>query len=176
MLDIGWTEMLVIAVVALLVIGPKDMPAAFRTFARLLRKARGVAREFQSAVDDVVREAELEEVRSEFRSATDVRGKLRSTLDPDGSMSKTLSDLNHPMGGTGGPKKPGNAIGRKPPADVGAPVQPAGGEAAPASAAVPPPAPPPPETISAQPVPAPVAADAAKPSGAVAGDPPATRS
>ena len=63
MFDIGWTEMLVVAVVALLVIGPKDLPRALRTVGHWVGKVKGIAREFQDSVDDMVRESELEEFR-----------------------------------------------------------------------------------------------------------------
>ena len=65
MLDIGWTEMLVIAVVAIVVIGPKDLPKAMRAVGQWLGAARRVARDFRDSVDDMVRESELDELRRE---------------------------------------------------------------------------------------------------------------
>jgi len=65
MLDIGWSEMLLIAVVAIVVIGPKDLPKALRTVGQWMGRARRVAREFKDSVDDMVRESELDELRRE---------------------------------------------------------------------------------------------------------------
>ena len=63
MFDIGWSEMLLIGMVAIVVIGPKDLPKALRTAGQWLGQARRVAREFKASVDDMVRESELEELR-----------------------------------------------------------------------------------------------------------------
>ena len=67
MFDLSWTELLVIAVVAIIFIGPKELPAALRTLGRWAGKARGMAREFQNSVDDMIRESELDELRKEVR-------------------------------------------------------------------------------------------------------------
>ena len=56
MFDIAWSELGVIAVVALIVIGPKDLPKVLRTIGQWTAKARSMAREFQSGIDDMVRE------------------------------------------------------------------------------------------------------------------------
>ena len=71
-LDIGWPEFLVIGVVALLVIGPKDLPAALRVAGYWVRKARTMSREFQSHFEQMLREAELDEVRQELKKVTDI--------------------------------------------------------------------------------------------------------
>jgi sec-independent protein translocase protein TatB len=65
MLDIGWSETLLIAVVAIVVIGPKDLPKALRTVGQWVGRARRVAREFKDSVDDMVRDSELDELRRE---------------------------------------------------------------------------------------------------------------
>lgn len=62
MLDVAPTELLLVAVVALLVIGPKELPNAMRVVGRWIAKARGVARHFRSGLDEMVRQAELEEM------------------------------------------------------------------------------------------------------------------
>ena len=62
MLDIGWTELLVIGALALIVVGPKDLPGMLRNVGRFVAKARGMARDFQSAMDDAARQADLSEV------------------------------------------------------------------------------------------------------------------
>ena len=67
MFDIAPTELLLCAVVALLVIGPKDLPKAMRVVGHWVGRARGVARHFRSGFDTMVREAELEEMEKEWR-------------------------------------------------------------------------------------------------------------
>ena len=57
MFDIGWQELFILAVLAIIVIGPKDLPRTIKTVTGWLRKARSMARELQSGIDDVVREA-----------------------------------------------------------------------------------------------------------------------
>lgn len=88
MFDIGWSEMAIIALVALLVFGPKELPNALRTGAKWMKTARKLAREFQSGVDQLVREAELEEAK---KLVTDVQvggiGKaIEKTIDPEGDV------------------------------------------------------------------------------------------
>lgn len=61
MFDIGATEMLLVAIVALLVIGPKDLPLAMRTAGRWMGKLRGMTKHFRSGIDAMIREAEIEE-------------------------------------------------------------------------------------------------------------------
>jgi len=70
MFDLGWSEILVIAVVAIVVIGPKDMPQAFRTVGQWMSKARALAREFQGHIDDLMRETQVDEMKREFQSMT----------------------------------------------------------------------------------------------------------
>lgn len=65
MLDLGWSEMLLITVVAIVVIGPKDLPKALRSVGQWMGRARRVAREFKDSVDDMVRDSELDELRRE---------------------------------------------------------------------------------------------------------------
>jgi len=92
MLDIGWSEMAVIALVALVVIGPKDLPKAMKAAAFWVRKARSLASEFHSGIDQLVREAELEEARDAIRSASQMNldRTLESTIDPTGEVNKAL--------------------------------------------------------------------------------------
>ena len=92
MFDIGWQELLVIGVVALVVIGPKDMPIAIRAVSRWAAKARGLAREFQHGLDEVVREAELQDIKKNIEEAKtfDVTGEIAKAVDPTGEVAKTL--------------------------------------------------------------------------------------
>ncbi len=78
MLDIGWSELLVIGVVALIVVGPKDLPRMFHTLGRFTARLRGMAREFSSAMSDAARETGLDEVR---RDVGDIVSKKNLGLD-----------------------------------------------------------------------------------------------
>lgn len=66
MLDIGWTELLMIGVVALIVIGPKDLPVMFHTLGRIMARARGMAREFTSAMDDAAKASGMQDVAKDL--------------------------------------------------------------------------------------------------------------
>ncbi len=92
MFDIGWQELLVIGVVALIVIGPKDMPTAIRAVSRWAAKARALAREFQQGIDEVVREAELQEVKKQIEhiESIDAKNAIAKTIDPTGEIAKDL--------------------------------------------------------------------------------------
>ncbi len=92
MFDFAWTEIALIGVVALVAIGPKDMPVAIRAVTNAIKKARRMAAEFQTHVDDMVRDADLHEVRnsiSEIRNF-DFKGTVERAVDPDGSLRATL--------------------------------------------------------------------------------------
>lgn len=67
MLDIGWSELLLIGVVALVVVGPKDLPAMFHTLGRLTARARQMAREFSRAMEDAAKETGLNDVASDLK-------------------------------------------------------------------------------------------------------------
>lgn len=170
MFDIGWVEIGVIAVVALIVIGPKDLPQALRTLTGWVRKLRGMMREFQSGVDDLVREAELKELRDDIeQSARDGLGDLDPSIDPTGGFGDPFEAAD---GGPGAaPKvegKEGKKLESKDPKDTGgmdeAADTPAPGpasrkpkaakpqSAAPKSAASKPAAPKPAKSTSAKPV------------------------
>ena len=77
MFDFAWSELALIAVVALVVIGPKDLPRAMRLAGMWVRKARAMAREFQGSLEQMVREAELEDVRQTVEQATPLQHQGR---------------------------------------------------------------------------------------------------
>jgi sec-independent protein translocase protein TatB len=89
--DIGWPELMLIGVVALVVIGPKDLPAALRVAGYWVRKARGLSREFHSSVEQMMREVELHEVQNELKKATE--------LDLDREFNTILDPVNDPAAG-----------------------------------------------------------------------------
>ncbi|MGY6695161.1 MAG: Sec-independent protein translocase protein TatB [Roseinatronobacter sp.] len=71
MFDIGWTELMVVGIVALIVVGPKDLPKMFRTLGQFTAKARAMAREFQRAMDDAADASGVKDVARDLRNATD---------------------------------------------------------------------------------------------------------
>jgi sec-independent protein translocase protein TatB len=71
MFDVAPTELLLVIVVALVVIGPKDLPKAMRFVGKWMGKARGMARHFRSGLDTMMREAELEELEKQWRAQND---------------------------------------------------------------------------------------------------------
>ena len=78
MLDIGWSELVLIGVVALIVVGPKDLPIMFKTLGRFTAKARGMAREFQRAMDDA---AKASGVGDALKDVKDMTSKKSLGLD-----------------------------------------------------------------------------------------------
>ncbi len=69
MFDMSWQEVFLIGVVALLVIPPKDLPRAMATAGRWMRRAKSMARDFHTAIDELAREAELHEMREKANEA-----------------------------------------------------------------------------------------------------------
>lgn len=67
MFDVGFDEMLLVAIVAIVVIGPKDLPVALRTAGRWIGKVRRVSGHFRSGIETMIREAELEEMEKKWR-------------------------------------------------------------------------------------------------------------
>lgn len=96
MLDFGWSEMAIIALLALLVIGPKDLPRVLRTMGQFMRKARSLSREFQSGLNDVMREAELDDARKaiEKTGGRNLDREIRKALDPEDEVEKELRDVD----------------------------------------------------------------------------------
>lgn len=82
MFDIGWSELLVIVVVALIFIGPRDLPATVRTVTGLIRKVRRMAWEFQSSLEDMARETGVDEVKRDLQRMADI--------DPSRETDKAL--------------------------------------------------------------------------------------
>lgn len=126
MFNIGWTEMLVIAIVLIIVVGPKDLPALLRTFGRTMTQLRSMAGEFRSQFDEALKEAELDDVRKTFRDAKKLNPtrELRDAMNPLRKAGEDLkSDIDRTMRG---PAKSDETVAKKDPA---APVK-AGGDVA----------------------------------------------
>jgi sec-independent protein translocase protein TatB len=84
MFDIGWSELLIIGIVALIVIGPKELPVVLRTVGQWMTKIRRMAAEFQSQFHEAMREAELAEMRKEFEKDIDyLKDATRGVTDFD---------------------------------------------------------------------------------------------
>jgi sec-independent protein translocase protein TatB len=101
MLDLAWSEILLIAVVALVVIGPKDLPGAIRGIADLIKTGKKKLASFQQQADELVREAKLDDVRNsihEMKSTIndirsfDIKGEIGKAVDADGTLQKTMAD------------------------------------------------------------------------------------
>ena len=94
MFDFAWSEIALIGAVALVLIGPKDMPVAIKAITTAVKKARRMAAEFQTHVDDMVRDADLHEVRDGIRQirSMDIRGTIARAVDSDGTIRKTLME------------------------------------------------------------------------------------
>ena len=86
MFDIGWSELMVIAVVAIVVIGPKDLPRVMRLIGQWTGKMKRMAREFQGQFNEALREAELDDVKKDVEAI----GKI----DPLGDVRKQMQKLD----------------------------------------------------------------------------------
>lgn len=108
MLDLSWTELLVVAVIAIIVVGPKDLPRALRGIGRWTGKAKRMAREFQNQFNEALREAELDTIKKEV----DAVGKL----DPMGDMREDMREIESGLKSATKPK-PARKPAKKPAED-----------------------------------------------------------
>ena len=86
MFDLGWMELLIIGVVALIVVGPKDLPMMFKTVGNFVGKAKRMAREFQTTMDAAASTSGLKET-------TDLLKKIENPTDPKTFFKKAKDDL-----------------------------------------------------------------------------------
>ena len=89
MFDIGWSELLIIGIVALIVVGPKDLPGMFRILGRFTGKMRGMAREFQRAMNQAADESGVKDISKEIRAAASPK---KFGLDTVRSAAKEFQD------------------------------------------------------------------------------------
>lgn len=103
MFDIGASELLVILVVAILVIGPKEMPRAMRTAGRWIGKLRRMSNHFRAGVDEMVRQAEIEEMETEWaRRNKEIMAKYPDGSTPEGGGPDNLLPAEmEPLSGAG---------------------------------------------------------------------------
>jgi sec-independent protein translocase protein TatB len=99
MFDIGWSELVLIAVVALIAIGPKELPGVLRTVGQWVGKARKMAGEFQSQFQEALREAEMADLKQSFdevrSAASGLSGRnFLASLEKDVSNSLRIDDLD----------------------------------------------------------------------------------
>lgn len=114
MLEVGWSELLVIAIILIVVVGPKDLPGMMRTFGRMMGRVRTMANEFRSQFDEAMREAELDDVRKGLSEVNKYNpaSSLRDAINPIRQLGQDIkSDL----------QKAGD-ISVKPKVDEGTPV------------------------------------------------------
>lgn len=96
MFDLSWGEMGLIALIALIVIGPKELPQVLRSVRSWLGAARGMAREFQGHVDDMMRESGIDEVRKSIRDNTALHlDDLADQIDPDRKVRDAIDPKSY---------------------------------------------------------------------------------
>ncbi|ERI16303.1 MULTISPECIES: Sec-independent protein translocase protein TatB [Brucella] len=92
MFDIGWSELLIIAIVMIVVVGPKDLPKMLRAFGKATARMRATANEFKQQFDEALKEAELEDVKNiiDETRKLDPRSKITQVFDPIRSAGEDL--------------------------------------------------------------------------------------
>ncbi|MXO69183.1 twin-arginine translocase subunit TatB [Altererythrobacter marinus] len=124
MFDIGATELLVIAIVAILVIGPKDMPLALRTAGRWIGKVRRVSAHFRTGIDAMVREAEMEDMEKKWREQN---ARIMAQHPPQ-DMEAPDIDGSHAAPSGGATPASAEARGEPPAAGIGEADRESGGQ------------------------------------------------
>ena len=105
MFDIGWSELVVIAVVALIAIGPKELPGVLRMVGQWMGKARKMAAEFQGQFQEAMREAEMADLKKSFDEVKDVAtglspANVMTSLQKDVSDAMQIGDIDKPAATT----------------------------------------------------------------------------
>lgn len=136
MFDIGWTELLVIACIAIIVVGPKDLPRMLRSLGQNLGKLRRLSREFQSTFNDALREAEQQADIADMKKHVESINNSNPLGDLKKSIEQDFAGKSKPNGGTQTAKPAPTAEKDAPKADTTPPEAPA--TPPPAEAAAPP--------------------------------------
>jgi sec-independent protein translocase protein TatB len=102
MFDIGWTELAIIAIVALIAIGPKELPGVLRMVGQWMSKARKMASEFQGQFQEAMREAEMADIKKTFDEVKDTAtgfasGGLMTSLQKDVGDALQIGDIDKPV-------------------------------------------------------------------------------
>lgn len=118
MFDIGWTEMFVVIVIAVIIIGPKDLPRTLRTVGQWIGKVRAVGRDFQRGLDDMIRETELDEVKKQIEATKsfDLEKEVENAIDPTGTIKDAMQPVEVPDVGADAKKSDTRAEPAKVPA------------------------------------------------------------
>lgn len=93
---IGGLEILVIGIVALLVVGPRDLPLLMRKIGKVMARARSMANEFRSSFDEMARQSELDELRKEVQALRTGQGMVPLGAEADAAFREIRDDLNRP--------------------------------------------------------------------------------
>ena len=94
MFEIGWGELVLIGVVALIAIGPKELPGVLRTVGQYMAKVRRMASEFQGQFQEAMREAEMADVKKSVDEMTESATKHFTDFDPIGTVRKEIEGLS----------------------------------------------------------------------------------
>ncbi len=113
---IGGLEYLLIAVVALLVLGPERLPVMLRKIGKMVGKARGMANEFRSSFDEMARQSELDDLRKEVEALRTGQGAVNLGAEADAAFKDIKAELERPVGADAPPMTP--AAGEWPDSDA----------------------------------------------------------
>ena len=95
MFDLGWLELMVIGITALIVVGPKELPQMFRTVGRFFGKAKAMAREFSQSMEDAANESGLKDATNTLNSISDMHKKTKTPIKEQ--LAKSFKDRIDPI-------------------------------------------------------------------------------
>ena len=99
MFDIGWPELMVIGVLTIIVVGPKELPRVLRTVTGIIRKIRMMAGDFQNSIEDIAREADMQDIKKQLEDVgkRDIGKDVEEYLDPTGDLNKSVKEMETDM-------------------------------------------------------------------------------